>query len=160
MPLDSTTDIAPIAFSKFMTDPRYTKLANLLVTYSTRVKKGDRVLLDMTDVPDEMSVELIRAVRSAGSTPLIDVRHSRVTREVLRGTDEKHASLAPSRTRVVEEVAILHRYPGFGEPERKLRCLLPGAWRRTREFSGPQNKHAHGLDNRECLAKTSNMINK
>lgn len=76
-----------------MTDPRFTKLANLLINYSTRVKKGDRVLLDMTDVPDEMSVELLRAVRAAGGTPLIDVRHSRVTREILRGTDDKHASL-------------------------------------------------------------------
>src|SRR5690349_24092178 len=76
-----------------MTDPRFTKLAKLLVTYSTRVKKGDQVLLDMTDVPDEMSVELLRAVRAAGGTPLIDVRHTRVTREVLRGTDEKHATL-------------------------------------------------------------------
>ncbi|MCC6820005.1 MAG: aminopeptidase [Verrucomicrobia subdivision 3 bacterium] len=76
-----------------MTDPRYLKLAKLLVTYSTRVQKGDRVLLDLTDVPDEMAVELIRAVRAAGGTSLIDVRHSRVSREVLRGTNEKHAAL-------------------------------------------------------------------
>lgn len=76
-----------------MTDPRYLKLAKLLVTYSTRVQKGDRVLLDLTDVPDEMAVELIRAVRAAGGTPLIDVRQSRITREVLRGTNEKHAAL-------------------------------------------------------------------
>lgn len=68
----STTRISPIAFSQLMTDPRYTKLANLLINYSTRVKKGDRVLLDITDVPDEMSVELLRAVRAAGGTPLID----------------------------------------------------------------------------------------
>ncbi len=76
-----------------MTDPRYLKLARLLVTYSTRVQPGDRVLLDLTDVPDEMAVELIRAVRAAGGTPLIDVRHSRISREVLRGTNEKHAAL-------------------------------------------------------------------
>ena len=36
-----------------MTDPRYTKLAKLLVNYSTQIKKGDRALLDMIDVPDE-----------------------------------------------------------------------------------------------------------
>jgi len=76
-----------------MTDPRYPKLAKLLVNYSTRVQPGDRVLLDLTDVPDEMAVELIRAVRAAGGTPLIDVRHSRVSREVLRGTNGKHAAL-------------------------------------------------------------------
>lgn len=76
-----------------MTDPRFTKLANLLINYSCRVKKNDRVLIDVTDIPDEMAVELLRAVRAAGGTPLIDVRRSRVTREVLRGTDDRHAAL-------------------------------------------------------------------
>jgi len=76
-----------------MTDPRYTKLAKLLVTYSTRVKKGDRVLLDAIDAPDDFSVELMRAVRAAGGTPLIEVRHTRINREVLRGTTRRHAAL-------------------------------------------------------------------
>jgi len=76
-----------------MTDPRYTKLAKLLVNYSTQIKKGDRVLLDLIDVPDEFSIELIRAVRAAGGTPLAEVRHTRVSRELLLKTDEKHAAL-------------------------------------------------------------------
>jgi len=76
-----------------MTDPRYTRLAKLLVEYSTQIRRGDAVLLDMIDVPDEFSVELMRAVRGAGGTPLIEVRHTRVTREILRGTDEAHARL-------------------------------------------------------------------
>jgi len=76
-----------------MTDPRYTKLAKLLVSYSTRVKKGEHVLLDMMEVPDEMSVELMRAVRAAGGIPLIDLRHARVTREIQRDTNPAHATL-------------------------------------------------------------------
>jgi aminopeptidase len=76
-----------------MTDPRYQKLAKLLVEYSTALKKGDRVLLDMIDVPDEFCVELMRAARSAGAIPIVEVRHSRVTRETLRGTDANHAAL-------------------------------------------------------------------
>ena len=76
-----------------MTDPRYAKLASLLVDYSAQVKKGDRVLLEVSDVPDEFSVELMRAVRSAGATPIIEVRHSRVTREVVKNTDPAHATL-------------------------------------------------------------------
>jgi aminopeptidase len=76
-----------------MTDPRYTKLAKLLVEYSTRLRKGDRALLDMIDVPDEFSVELMRAVRAVGAVPLIEVRHTRITREILRGTDEQHAGV-------------------------------------------------------------------
>jgi aminopeptidase len=76
-----------------MTDPRYQKLSKLLVNYSTQVKKGDCVLLDMIDVPDEFSIELMRAVRAAGGTPLIEVRHTRITREILRETNGKHAAL-------------------------------------------------------------------
>jgi aminopeptidase len=76
-----------------MTDPRYKKLATLLVEYSTGLKKGDRVLLDMIDVPDEFSIELMRAVRVAGALPLIEVRHTRITREILRDTNEEQATL-------------------------------------------------------------------
>src|SRR5580765_7222895 len=76
-----------------MTDPRYTKLASLLVEYSTALKKGDHVLLDMIDVPDEFSIELMRAARAAGAIPIIEVRHTRINREMLRGTDEKHSTL-------------------------------------------------------------------
>jgi aminopeptidase len=76
-----------------MTDPRYAKLAKLLVEYSTELKRGERVLLDMIDVPDEFAIELMRAVRAAGATPLIEVRHTRITREILRGVDAKQAAL-------------------------------------------------------------------
>jgi aminopeptidase len=76
-----------------MTDPRYKKLAKLLVEYSTVLKRGDRVLLDMIDVPDEFSVELLRAARAAGAIPIVEVRHTRVNREILRDTSEKHAQL-------------------------------------------------------------------
>jgi aminopeptidase len=76
-----------------MTDLRYSKLAKLLVNYSTALKKGDRVLLDMIDVPDEFSIELMRTVRKAGATPLIEIRHTRITREIQRDTNDKHAAL-------------------------------------------------------------------
>ena len=76
-----------------MTDPRYRKLAELLVEYSTELKKGDRALLDMIDVPDEFTIELIRAVRQAGATPLVEVRHTRVSRELLLEMTDRHAAL-------------------------------------------------------------------
>src|SRR5215472_3846701 len=74
-----------------MTDPRYTKLAKLLVNYSTQIKKGDRALLDMIDVPDEFSIELIRAVRAAGGLPFVEARHTRLTREILVNVNEAQA---------------------------------------------------------------------
>ena len=77
-----------------MTDPRYTKLAKLLVEYSTALRKGDRILLDMMDVPDAFTIELIRAARSAGALPVVETRHTRVGRELLRETDGRQAALA------------------------------------------------------------------
>ena len=74
-----------------MTDPRYTKLARLLVNYSCAIKKGDRALLDMIDVPDEFSIELIRAVRAAGGTPFVEARHTRLSREILKGITQPQA---------------------------------------------------------------------
>jgi aminopeptidase len=76
-----------------MTDPRYKRLAKLLVEYSTELKKGDRVLLDMMDVPDEFTIELIRAARAAGATPLAEVRHTRISRELLLEMNDKQAAL-------------------------------------------------------------------
>jgi len=76
-----------------MTDPRYQKLASLLVEYSTQLKKDDQVLLDLIDVPDEFSIELIRAARKRGAVPVVEVRHTRVNRELLRDTDPRQAGL-------------------------------------------------------------------
>lgn len=76
-----------------MTDPRYLKLSRLLVEYSTKLKKGDRVLIDASDIPDEFTVELMRAIRTVGAIPLVEIRHGRVTREALRGTNDTHATL-------------------------------------------------------------------
>jgi aminopeptidase len=76
-----------------MTDPRYIRLARMLVEYSTALKKGERVLLDMIDVPDEFSIELIRAARAVGALPVVEARHTRLSRELLRDTDVQHARL-------------------------------------------------------------------
>lgn len=76
-----------------MMDPRYAKLSDLLVRYSTALKKNDRILLDMIDVPDEFVIALMRAVRKAGAIPLVEARHTRLTRELLRETTEQHAQL-------------------------------------------------------------------
>lgn len=76
-----------------MTDPRYTKLAKLLAGYSTGLQKGDQVLLEMIDVPDEFSIELMRAARAVGAIPVIEVRHTRLTREMLLQTNARHATL-------------------------------------------------------------------
>ncbi len=78
-----------------MTDPRITQLAHNLITHSCRVKAGEHVLLELIDTPDEMGIELIRAIRQAGAHPHVNLRHGRITREMLVGaTDEQYSSIA------------------------------------------------------------------
>ena len=72
-----------------MNDARYDLLAKNLVTFSTELKSGETVLLDMFDVPDEMTVALVRAVRSVGAVPVVQIHHGRVTRELALGAQEK-----------------------------------------------------------------------
>jgi aminopeptidase len=76
-----------------MTDPRYAKLANLLVKYSIGLRKNERILLDMIDVPDAFAIQLMRAARQAGAIPLVETRHTRITREIMRDTNQAHAAL-------------------------------------------------------------------
>ena len=76
-----------------MTDPRYQKLAEQLVNYSTSLKKGDKVLIDVSDIPETFTVELVRAARKAGATPLVETRNTRIGRELLRGMTPEQAKL-------------------------------------------------------------------
>ncbi len=71
-----------------MNDPRYDQLARLLTGFSTQLNAGERVLLDMFDVPEDMTVALIRAARDRGALPFVNINQNRITRELLRGADE------------------------------------------------------------------------
>ena len=52
-----------------MHDPRIDELARQLVRYSTATKKGEKVLIELFDVPEEVGIALIREVRAAKATP-------------------------------------------------------------------------------------------
>jgi len=73
-----------------MHDPRLDKLARGLVGFSTRLEKGDKVLIDAFDIPDEMTIALIRAARAAGAVPFVQTHHARVGREMSLGAQEEH----------------------------------------------------------------------
>ena len=49
-------------------DPRYDKLAGVLTQQSTAVQPGEKVLIEVTDVPEEMTIALTRAVQKAEGT--------------------------------------------------------------------------------------------
>jgi len=71
-----------------MHDPRLDQLARQLVRFSTSVKKGENVLIDLYDTPAEMGVALIRAVREAGGVPFVNLNEARIVRELYRKAGE------------------------------------------------------------------------
>ena len=70
-----------------MHDPRFDKLAKLLVTHAIRLKRGEKVHIDALDIPPEMTVALIRAVRDAKALPFVQTHQAQVSREMARGAD-------------------------------------------------------------------------
>lgn len=73
-------------------DPRYTQLAEVLTGFSTKLKKGEKVLIDVADIPDEMTVALIRAARAKGAEVQTVIGHPRVVREMIKdGSDSQFA---------------------------------------------------------------------
>lgn len=91
-----------------MMDPRIEELARQLVRYSTNVKRGERVLVDVADVPDEVAIALVREIRERGALPFLRVNHSRLTREMLRGaSDEQYEILAKH---LLVEMRDMHAY--------------------------------------------------
>src|SRR2546423_3449010 len=76
-----------------MHDPRYDKLAKVLVEYSTRLKRNETVLIETFDVPDEMTIALVRAARKAGAIPLAQVYRARLSRELALTATEQQPNL-------------------------------------------------------------------
>ncbi|YCM44232.1 aminopeptidase [Verrucomicrobiaceae bacterium 227] len=73
-------------------DPRYLELAKQLTKYSTSLKKGEKVLLDLVDTPEEMGLALIRAVRDCKAEPFLRLGSNRLNRELLMGATEDQYS--------------------------------------------------------------------
>jgi len=91
-----------------MHDPRFDKLAKLLVEYSTRLKRNESVLIETFDVPDEMTVALVRAARRAGATPFVQIQRSRVNRELALNATERQLDQT-----AVHELARMKRMDAY-----------------------------------------------
>jgi aminopeptidase len=76
-----------------MYDSRYDKLATILVEYSTRLKRNETVLIETFDVPDEMTIALVRAARKAGAIPFAQVYRARLSRELALNATERQLNL-------------------------------------------------------------------
>lgn len=73
-----------------MLDPRLTKLADVLVNYSTKVQKGENVLIEAFGIDTPLVNELVKAVHKAGGNPFVNLRdHSVIRQMVMEGTEEQ-----------------------------------------------------------------------
>jgi len=79
-----------------MHDDRFDKLAKLLVEYSVRLKRSETVLIEAFDVPEEMTIALIRAVRKAGGVPFAQTFHTRVNRALALEASDRQLNLMAS----------------------------------------------------------------
>ncbi|MDQ6861483.1 MAG: aminopeptidase [Verrucomicrobiota bacterium] len=91
-----------------MHDPRFDKLAQLLVEYSTRLKRNETVLIEAFDVPDEMTIALIRAARKVGAIPFTQLQHARISRELARNAGERQLNLT-----AIHELARMKRMDAY-----------------------------------------------
>lgn len=64
-----------------MKDPRYEKLAQLLVNYSVRVQPGEKVMVNSSiAVPEEFDAELVKAIGEAGGIAFMQTYKNKVAR--------------------------------------------------------------------------------
>jgi aminopeptidase len=79
-----------------MHDDRFDKLAKLLVEYSIRLKRNETVLIEAFDIPVEMTIALIRAVRKAGGVPFAQTYYTRVNRALALEASDRQLNLMAS----------------------------------------------------------------
>lgn len=74
-------------------DSRFYDLAEVLTGYSTRLEKGQKVLIDAYNVPDEMVIALIRKARDKGAVVFTQLHHARVQREMLMNVQSEQLEI-------------------------------------------------------------------
>ncbi len=80
-------------FHLMLSDTRFDQLAAGLSGFSCDLQKGERILIDAFDVPDAMVISLVRAARSRGAFPIVQIHRARITRELMLHAEE--AQFAP-----------------------------------------------------------------
>lgn len=77
-----------------MKDPRYEELAKVLTRHSTKLQKGDNVLVDAFDVPDEMVLALVQAIRERKAIPFVQIHRARISRALALAASEESLDTA------------------------------------------------------------------
>jgi len=76
-----------------MTDPRMTKLADVLVNYSCAVKPGEKLLIEAIDIPHDFTAECVRTCFKAGGHPLVLLKSNQINRALMMNGTEPQWNL-------------------------------------------------------------------
>ena len=68
-------------------DSRFSQLADVLTQHSIDLQVGEKVLIDVSDIPEEMVIATIRSVRAQGGIPFVNMGSGRIQRELLTALD-------------------------------------------------------------------------
>ncbi len=72
-----------------MKDPRYKQLAEVLIGHSTRLRSGEKVLIEAFDCPPDFIIELVRAAKVRDAIPFVTLRDNRVLRAIVQTLPEE-----------------------------------------------------------------------
>jgi len=76
-----------------MTDPRVTKLAELLCNHSLSLVESDKLLIHAFDIPDSDLAEVIRVAGDTGCSIVLRIEAQLAKRQLLLGLDQKNIEL-------------------------------------------------------------------
>jgi len=65
-----------------MKDPRFDKLADVIIKHSTQLQKNEKILIEAIDIPAEMVTALMRKAKSVGGQPFVTLKQNAVLREL------------------------------------------------------------------------------
>lgn len=70
-------------------DTRHEKLAEVLIHHSTRLKRGENLLVEAFDIPESMVLAVVREARKVGASPFVSVRSGRLLRALVEGASDQ-----------------------------------------------------------------------
>ena len=77
-----------------MRDSRLQKFAQVLVNHSLKLKEGEKVLIEMIDIPNEVGLALLEEISKVGGIPLLEAKSQRLQRSLYINGSEDFFKLA------------------------------------------------------------------
>ena len=111
-----------------MHDIRWDNLAKLLVEYSIRLKRNETVLIEAFDIPDEMTIALIRAAQKLRGIPFVQTQHTRINRALALEASDRQLNLLASH-----ELARMKKMDATREDEIARQENAPRAGRASKK---------------------------